>query len=680
MRFANFDASALRVEISSYVLTRDSNEFIAIREDLLLRIMDIVTNSGSTFAYRRRYILPAIWRLDPEKTAAAEQQVRQWRGQHKLPFPDFAPGDKSAFRNSIAYPPPESGYPDDNHELLETQSTESDKLSTRHPTYPRNLRLLKVVLSMEKAMPHALLLSPDDQAVNAITSVLEEMSVTCQRPLDGASAAQELHSHSFDLVLVDCENLPAAKLIFDVCRRGRAGNNPVPIAIVDGHAGLPTAFRLGAELILTKPVAKDQARNTIRSAVSRVRKDLAINDGIPGRQRWVRPTMDARVMVRKGAKTANSAAKEVGLAAQLTSFDEPTANIDTTSARQSAAAASATTSLTAEMHFAPAEEKNTIKLPSARLTPPSAFFATSRTSESSPVSDSPVRSEAVSTPSTPGDTVPADKDRVEATQVKPQVPQPAKAAASRPAAAAGATTLASYQRGRKRIRLLSAVLMLTVACGGFYFAWMYQPEFRAMAQPQIDRLMVLAGMALPPVPNPPSIKPRTTTLPAAGAPTDTSQAHPAVGDQGPTSESSTDSPKGPAVTSHAALAPVVAKADVNQPYSIEKETAAAKPEATLPGESSAIIISSKGAEKRLAQSVPPQYSAEALAGQAEGTVVLKEVVDEDGKVAGVRLVEGNDKLVPAAIAAVKQWRYRPYVRDGKAQSFQTLVILDFQRP
>src|SRR5208282_2914283 len=130
-------------------------------------------------------------------------------------------------------------------------------------------------------MPHALLLSPDDQAVSAITGVLEEMSVTCERPLDGASAAQKLNSQSFDLVLVDCENLPAAKLIFDVCRRGKNGNNPVPIAIVDGRAGLPTAFRLGAELILTKSVAKDQARSTIRAAVSRVRKDVPTDESVP---------------------------------------------------------------------------------------------------------------------------------------------------------------------------------------------------------------------------------------------------------------------------------------------------------------------------------------------------------------------------------------------------------------
>jgi MscS family membrane protein len=109
IRFSSFDASALRLEVSSYVLTRDSDEFSAVREDLLLRIMDIVEESGSGFAFPSQtlYMLRDSG-LDPEKTAAAEQQVQQWRDQHQLPFPDFAPSDKSAFRGSIVYPPPES--------------------------------------------------------------------------------------------------------------------------------------------------------------------------------------------------------------------------------------------------------------------------------------------------------------------------------------------------------------------------------------------------------------------------------------------------------------------------------------------------------------------------------------------------------------------------------------------
>jgi len=123
-----------------------------------------------------------------------------------------------------------------------------------------------------------LLLSPDDQAVSAVTAVLEEMFVSCERPLDAVSAAKKLNSENYDLVLVDCENLPAAKLIFDVCRRGKDGHISIPIAIVDGHAGLPTAFRLGADLVLTKPVAKDQARSTIRSAVNRVKKEQPVSN------------------------------------------------------------------------------------------------------------------------------------------------------------------------------------------------------------------------------------------------------------------------------------------------------------------------------------------------------------------------------------------------------------------
>jgi MscS family membrane protein len=109
IRFANFDNSALRLEIAAYVLTRDSNEFNAIREDLLLRIMDIVEQSGSGFAFPSQTLyFSRDTGLDKDKTTAAEQQVRQWRDENKLPFPDFAPADKSAFRDSIVYPPPES--------------------------------------------------------------------------------------------------------------------------------------------------------------------------------------------------------------------------------------------------------------------------------------------------------------------------------------------------------------------------------------------------------------------------------------------------------------------------------------------------------------------------------------------------------------------------------------------
>jgi MscS family membrane protein len=118
IRFANFDSSALRLEVSAYVLTTDANEFNAIREDLLFRIMDIVEKSGSAFAFSSQTLyFSRDSGIDKEKAAAAEQQVQQWRNQRQLPFPDFAPAAKSAFRGSIVYPEPESATGGDHSRL-----------------------------------------------------------------------------------------------------------------------------------------------------------------------------------------------------------------------------------------------------------------------------------------------------------------------------------------------------------------------------------------------------------------------------------------------------------------------------------------------------------------------------------------------------------------------------------
>ncbi|MGD0467971.1 MAG: TonB family protein [Terriglobales bacterium] len=550
-------------------------------------------------------------------------------------------------------------------------------------------------------MPHALLLSPDDQAVSAITGVLEEMSVTCERPLDGASAAQKLNSHSFDLVLVDCENLPAAKLIFDVCRRGKNGNNPVPIAIVDGRAGLPTAFRLGAELILTKPVAKDQARSTIRTAVSRVRKDVQPNKPFPPQPASaVMPSavVTSATMTEERAQAAAAAA----VSSQLTSFADPTPSFVPTSAPTAAPTAALTATLSApalttKMHSAVDEIDATPAAP--KLNPPSESFLASSLSESS-------SARAVSVVSKPARPVRPSDDPVlaELEELELEGSGLGKATPDQPAAESIAPVFSSHQPGwQKKRGPLVALLMLALAGGGFYAAWMYQPGFREIAQPQINRVRAIAGMALPPTPvaNPTKrstqLAPATTSAPApesATAPATSSAASSATG-TATTSAAATVAVQ-PAATPGTAVtpsspgattaAPVVSKPEADKsgasrPSDSKKDAAnATSSNVQLPGENSAIILSSKGAEKRLAHSVAPKYPVEARSGGAEGTVVLKAVVDENGKVDGLRLIEGNATLATAAIQAVKQWRYRPYVRDGKAQPFQTVVIVDFQRP
>jgi MscS family membrane protein len=108
-RLIAFDESALTLEIFSYVLTRDVNEFMAIREDVLLRIMDIVDAAGTGFAFPSQTLyLGRDKGVDTEKAERAARQVQKWRESNQLPFPDFKPADISEFSNSLPYPQPGS--------------------------------------------------------------------------------------------------------------------------------------------------------------------------------------------------------------------------------------------------------------------------------------------------------------------------------------------------------------------------------------------------------------------------------------------------------------------------------------------------------------------------------------------------------------------------------------------
>jgi len=513
-------------------------------------------------------------------------------------------------------------------------------------------------------MPHALLLSPDDQAVTAITGVLEEMSVTCERPLDGPSAAKKLNSQSFDLVLVDCENLPAAKLIFDVCRRPGTGVNPVPIAIVDGRAGLPTAFRLGAELILTKPVAKDQARTTIRTAVNRVKRDEPVRVTHPleepAQETAAPPIPEVRAHAAVAATSAGTQTTEV---APIPVLPNPVIEVGEPPAAQA-------TSVTEEI-ARPTVQPKLIPALARDLTPPQSFAP-------------PPKPEPPAPPPAPK----PSEDPVLA-DLEADIPTPALTALQE----------AQPKKGSGSLLLL---LFLMLAGGGFYAAWMYQPGFREMVQPWVNRAigaLHVPGQKSVPAP------PQHTTSPAPPAETKIAPAitnpAPTAGGENtapastPESSAGTKAPTPEASASPTQSTPSAAessdKSAVQQDTSegsassgnadsAKKKVVAAVPtDVELPGEKSAVILSSQGAEKRLIHHVSPAYPAEARRERIEGTVVLKALVSDDGKVVGVRVVEGNPTLASAAITAVKQWRYRPFLRNGKAISFQTIVLVDFQR-
>ena len=90
-----------------------------------------------------------------------------------------------------------------------------------------------------------------------------------------------------------------------------------------------------------------------------------------------------------------------------------------------------------------------------------------------------------------------------------------------------------------------------------------------------------------------------------------------------------------------------------------------------------IRVASGVAEANLIQSVPPQYPPEAGRKRIEGTVVLLAVICTDGTVKDVRVESGPPLLTQAAVDAVKQWRYKPYLLNGIPVEIDSRVTINF---
>jgi len=109
VRLIDIAGSSLNVEVLSYVLTQDFNEFAAVREDLLLRMLDIVEDAGGTLALPAQTLyLSRDGGLEKEKTENAVKKIAELRETKQLPFPDHQQEDISALKGSIEYPPAES--------------------------------------------------------------------------------------------------------------------------------------------------------------------------------------------------------------------------------------------------------------------------------------------------------------------------------------------------------------------------------------------------------------------------------------------------------------------------------------------------------------------------------------------------------------------------------------------
>jgi MscS family membrane protein len=111
VRFAGFGAYSLDITLFAFIRTRDRLTYRAITEDINFRIIDIVNEAGTGFAFPSQTIyLGRDTGLDSERGREAEMRVQGWRSQGRLPFPEFDESSREAQEDILDYPP--EGSPD----------------------------------------------------------------------------------------------------------------------------------------------------------------------------------------------------------------------------------------------------------------------------------------------------------------------------------------------------------------------------------------------------------------------------------------------------------------------------------------------------------------------------------------------------------------------------------------
>ena len=99
-------------------MTREWNDFHAIREDIFLRVYDIITEAGTGFAFPSHTIYMGKDNgLDEETGKKAKEHVQAWRRSGQLPFPRLSPERLERINDTLDYPP--RGSPEAGHEDLE---------------------------------------------------------------------------------------------------------------------------------------------------------------------------------------------------------------------------------------------------------------------------------------------------------------------------------------------------------------------------------------------------------------------------------------------------------------------------------------------------------------------------------------------------------------------------------
>src|SRR6478609_5556130 len=127
----------------------------------------------------------------------------------------------------------------------------------------------------------ALLFCPDERTAQVVTQVLSEVEFNVESCSEPFAAVKRLMAKHFDAIVIDCENEQNATLLFKSARNSGSNQNSLSVALVEGQAGVAKAFRIGANLVLTKPINVEQSKGTLRVARGLLRKGEPARPAVP---------------------------------------------------------------------------------------------------------------------------------------------------------------------------------------------------------------------------------------------------------------------------------------------------------------------------------------------------------------------------------------------------------------
>jgi TonB family protein len=578
----------------------------------------------------------------------------------------------------------------------------------------------------------ALLFCPDEKTARTVTQVLGELDFTVIPCTEPFAAVKKLMGEHFDAVVVDCDNEQNATLLFKSARNTANNQSALAVAVVEGQAGVAKAFRIGANLVLTKPINVEQAKGTLRVARGLLRKNetaKSTTPTTPAPAKLATPTPAKPVLVTPPAATGAASPKPWVVSNTPPAPAAPTIAASAVTNEESvkpavkvtASAPTSTSKISSDAIDEPKAAGREIVAPpqKAAVSPArSAGFGSGAAS-----APAPAKELGVSKP----ERVSADfaeleshsgilDDAITSTDEESVSPAPSFTFG-------GAITSETESTGGGSKKAFLAVAAVVIVAAGSYGAWTYWGRSTGENSAPAS---VTAKPVTTSTPSPQAAPAPTPITPAVSVPSSVTSSTPGSS----TSAQSAGSAKAPAVNAENAhpgksitvadspkstvsvVAANKAPEEVETSHPIVIKNNASKPaaKAIQPGDAAAPSLTaiapasaaplpnltggtrvtrpvlqtlsvSQGVSQGLLIKKPqPTYPPNALRMRIEGSVLLLATISKEGDISAVKVLSGDTNLAKAAAEAVKQWKYKPYLLNGEPVEIQTQVTVNFKLP